>query len=98
MERALAKMSKYQLFEFNDAFTRNYISSIIKPYLAGKKAARALTDFLVIVDETNNTPSVVANNQLIIDIYIKPVYVSEWIILHFVNVGTNDFSIAISKG
>lgn len=97
MERALAKMSKYQLFEFNDAFTRNYISSIIKPYLAGKKAARALTDFLVIVDETNNTPSVVANNQLIIDIYIKPVYVAEWIILHFVNVGTNDFSIAISK-
>lgn len=96
MERALGKMSKYSLFEFNDAFTRNYIVSIIKPYLAQKKAARALQDFLVVCDESNNTPQVVAQNQLLIDIYFKPTYVAEWIILHFVNVGTNDFSIAIS--
>ena len=96
MERALSKMSKYSLFEFNDAFTRNYLTSIIRPYLAGKKADRSIIDSLVVCDETNNTPQVIANNQLVCDIIIKPNYSAEWIILHFVNVGTNDFSIAVT--
>lgn len=96
MERALSKMSKYSLFEFNDAFTRNYLTSIIRPYLAGKKADRSIIDSLVVCDETNNTPQVIANNQLVCDIFIKPNYSAEWIILHFVNVGTNDFSIAVT--
>ena len=96
MERALSKMSKYSLFEFNDAFTRNYLTSIIRPYLAGKKADRSIIDSLVVCGETNNTPQVIANNQLVCDIFIKPNYSAEWIILHFVNVGTNDFSIAVT--
>ena len=96
MERALSKMSKYSLFEFNDAFTRNYLTSIIRPYLAVKKADRSIIDSLVVCDETNNTPQVIANNQLVCDTFIKPNYSAEWIILHFVNVGTNDFSIAVT--
>lgn len=98
LERALAKMAKYSLFEFNDSFTRNYIVSLIKPFLAGVKAGRGIQDYLVICDETNNTPQVLANNMLVIDVYIKPTYVAEFIHLNFVNVGTNSFSIAISGG
>jgi len=48
MERALGKMAKFQVMEFNDTFTRNRIVSMIKPYLASVQAGRGIVDFLVI--------------------------------------------------
>ena len=96
LERSLGRMSKYSLFEFNDSFTRNYLVSIIKPFLSQVKAGRGIQDFLVICDTSNNPASVVAANQLVIDVYIKPTYVAEFIHLRFTNVGSNDFSIVVS--
>lgn len=93
LERSLGNMSKYALFEFNDDFTRAYILSLIKPFLAQVKSGRGISDYLVIVDGSNNPPQVVANNQFVIDIYVKPQYSTEFIYLRFTNVGTNDFSI-----
>lgn len=95
VERALAKMSKYQVMEFNDNFTRNRITSMIKPYLQSVQAGRGIQDYLVVCDESNNTPFVISHNQLVVDIYIKPTYVAEMILLRFTNVGTNDFSTVI---
>lgn len=96
IERALAKMSKYQVFEFNDTFTRNRIISIINPYLASVQAGRGIQDYYVVCDDTNNTPDVIAHNQLVVDIYIKPTYVAEFIKLTFINAGTNSFSTVVS--
>lgn len=96
LERSLGRMSKYSLFEFNDSFTRNYLVSIIKPFLAQVKAGRGIQDYLVICDTSNNPASVVAANQLVIDVYIKPTYVAEFIHLRMINVGSNDFSIVVS--
>ena len=96
LERSLGRMSKYSLFEFNDSFTRNYLVSIIKPFLSQVKAGRGIQDFLVICDTSNNPASVVAANQLVIDVYIKPTYVAEFIHLRMINVGSNDFSIVVS--
>lgn len=92
MERALSKMAKFQIMEFNDGFTRNRIVSMIKPYLSSVQAGRGIQDYLVICDESNNTADIISRNQLIVDIYIKPTYVSEFIILRFTNAGTNSFS------
>lgn len=92
MERALSKMAKYQIMEFNDNFTRNRIVSMIKPYLSTVQAGRGIQDFLVICDESNNTPDVISRNQLVVDIYIKPTYVAEFIQLRFTNAGTNSFA------
>ena len=92
MERALSKMAKYQIMEFNDNFTRNRIVSMIKPYLGSVQAGRGIQDFLVICDESNNTPDVISRNQLVVDIYIKPTYVAEFIQLRFTNAGTNSFA------
>lgn len=92
MERALSKMAKYQVMEFNDNFTRNRIVSMVKPYLSSVQAGRGIQDFLVICDESNNTPDVISRNQLVVDIYIKPTYVAEFIQLRFTNAGTNSFS------
>lgn len=97
LERALGRVSKYSLFEFNDTYTRNYLVSIIKPFLAQVKAGRGIVDYLVICDTSNNTPQVIASNQLVLDVFVKPTYVAEFIHLRFTNVGANDFSIVVSN-
>lgn len=92
LERSLSKMAKYQVMEFNDNFTRNRIVSMIKPFLNSVQAGRGIQDFLVVCDETNNTPDVISRNQLVVDVYIKPTFVAEFIHLRFTNAGTNNFS------
>ncbi len=92
LERTMAKAARSQLFEFNDSYTRNAILSMFNPYLATIKAGRGITDYLVICDETNNTPDVISRNELHCDIYIKPAYAAEMILLVFNNVGTRSFS------
>lgn len=92
IERSLGKMAKYQVMEFNDNFTRNRIVSMIKPFLGSVQAGRGIQDFLVVCDTSNNTPDVISRNQLVVDVYIKPTYVAEFIHLKFTNAGTNSFS------
>jgi hypothetical protein len=92
LERSLSKMAKYQVMEFNDNFTRNRIVSMIKPFLNSVQAGRGIQDFLVVCDETNNTADVISRNQLVVDVYIKPTFVAEFIHLRFTNAGTNNFS------
>lgn len=92
LERSLAKMAKSTVMEFNDTYTRSHICSVIRPYLAQVQAGRGIQGFLVVCDESNNTPQVIANNQLVVDIYIQPTYVAEMIRLNFINSGTNSFS------
>ena len=88
LERAISRMAKYYLFEFNDGFTRNRFVGTIKPFLEGVKAGRGVYDFYVRCDETNNTPAVIDANQFVCDIAIKPTRVAEFITLNFVAVGT----------
>jgi len=95
LERSLSKMAKYQVMEFNDTFTRNRIVSMIKPYLSSVQSGRGIQDYLVICDESNNTLDVISRNQLIVDVYIKPTYVAEFIQLRFTNAGTRAFSTII---
>ena len=90
-------MSKYQVMEFNDTFTRNRIIAIMKPYLASVQAGRGIQDFHIICDTSNNTADVISRNQLVVDIYIKPTYVAEILKLNFVNCGVNSFESVISS-
>jgi len=95
IERAMSKAAKSQVFEFNDAFTRNAILAMFNPYLTSVKAGRGITDFLVICDNTNNTPDVISRNELHVDIFIKPNYAAEFIQLTFTNVGTRSFATVV---
>lgn len=95
IERTLAQMSRYQVFEFNDSFTRNKVLATIKPYLATVQAGRGIQDYKVVCDTTNNTAQIIAENKLIVDIYVKPTYVAEFIHLRFFNVGINDFTTSV---
>ena len=88
LERAISRMAKHFLFEFNDVYTRNRFVATIKPFLESVQAGRGVYDFYIRCDEDNNTPQVIDNNQFIADIAVKPTRVAEFITLNFVAVGT----------
>jgi hypothetical protein len=88
LEKAISTSAKYSLFEFNDAFTRAQFKNLVTPYLRNIQGRRGITDFLVVCDDTNNTPQVIDSNQFVGDIYIKPARSINFIQLNFVAVGT----------
>lgn len=84
LEKAIATASKYQLFEFNDVFTRSRFVSMIEPYLRDVKGRRGIYDFRIVCDESNNTPQVIDSNGFVADIYIKPARSINFIQLNFI--------------
>jgi phage tail sheath protein FI len=88
LEKAISQAAKYSLFEFNDAFTRAQFKNLVTPYLRNIQGRRGITDFLVVCDDTNNTPSVIDANQFVGDIYVKPARSITFIQLNFVAVGS----------
>jgi phage tail sheath protein FI len=86
LEKAIAVSSKFQLFEFNDEFTRRQFVNIVTPYLREVQGRRGITAFKVVCDESNNTAQVVDSNEFVGDIYIKPARSINFIQLNFVAV------------
>ena len=84
MEKAIATAAKFQLFEFNDAFTRAQFRATIEPFLRQVKGRRGIVDFQVVCDETNNPQSVVDANQFQASIFVKPNRSINFITLNFV--------------
>lgn len=84
LERAVKGAADAQLFEFNDSTTRAGFINIVEPYLRDVQAKRGITDFILICDETNNTPAVIDRNEFIADIYVKPARSINFIGLTFV--------------
>ncbi len=84
LEKAISTASKFQLFEFNDEFTRANFRNIVEPFLREVQGRRGITDFLVVCDETNNTGDVIDRNEFKADIYIKPARSINFITLTFV--------------
>lgn len=98
LEKAISVAAKYSLFEFNDAFTRAQFRNLVIPYLRTIKGRRGITDFLVVCDDTNNTPQIIDSNQFVGDIYIKPARSINFIQLNFIAVPTGvQFSEVIGK-
>jgi phage tail sheath protein FI len=84
LEKAISTASKFQLFEFNDEFTRANFRNIVEPFLREVQGRRGITDFLVVCDETNNTGEVIDRNEFIAQIFIKPARSINFITLQFV--------------
>ena len=84
IEQALQRSAQAQLFELNDQITRSNFVNIVEPYLRDIQAKRGLYGFLVVCDETNNTPDVIDNNEFRADIYLKPAKSINYVTLTFV--------------
>jgi hypothetical protein len=72
VEKRVEGLAKQVLFEQNDETTRASFSSAVNSYMAEIQARRGVTDFLVVCDETNNTPDVIDRNEFVAELYIKP--------------------------
>lgn len=84
LEKAIATAAKYQMFEFNDTFTRGRFVGMVEPFLRDVQGRRGVTGFKVVCDTTNNTPEIIDTNGFIADIYIKPARSINFIQLNFV--------------
>jgi hypothetical protein len=80
----LKRAADAQLFEFNDEITRANFVNIVEPFLRDIQSKRGLYDFLVICDESNNTPDIIDNNEFRADIFLKPVKSINYVELTFV--------------
>ena len=79
MRRQLDLMSKPFIFEPNDELTRNEVKGVIESFCNELMAKRALNDYLVVCDETNNTAARIDRNELYVDVAIEPVKALEFI-------------------
>ena len=84
IEQAIKGAADAQLFEFNDAATRANFINIVEPYLRDVQVKRGITDFLLVCDESNNTPDVIDRNEFVADIFVKPARSINYIGLTFV--------------
>ena len=84
MEKAISTAAKFQLFEFNDEFTRAQFRNLVEPFLRDVQGRRGIQDFSVVADSTNNTGEVIDRNEFIGDIFVKPNRAINFITLNFV--------------
>lgn len=83
MEKDIKNSMKAFLFEPNTFDTRLRIVRTVEPYLDSIKARDGIEDYRVICDSTNNTNQTIAQGQIIVDIYIKPIFATQYIIFNF---------------
>ena len=79
MRVQLERLTRPYLFEPNDKITRDQVKSAAEAFLLELVGLRALYDFVVVCDETNNTPARIDRNELWLDIAIEPVKAIEFI-------------------
>ena len=72
VEKRARGLAEGVLFEQNDATTRSGFNASISSYLDEVQAGRGVTDYLVVCDETNNTPEVIDRNEFVAELYLKP--------------------------
>jgi hypothetical protein len=80
------------IFEPNDKFTRSNVKQVFDSFLGDLLSKRAIYDFIVVCDETNNTPAKIDRNELWIDIAIEPVKAAEFIYIPIRVVNTGELS------
>ena len=83
LENQTNAVARYYVFEPNTLFTRTQVKNVLAPIFDNAKNSSGIYDYLLICDERNNTPTVIDDNSLVVDIYIKPVRTAEFVLVNF---------------
>mgnify|MGYP003667730544 CR=1 FL=1 len=83
LERPTKKVSRFFVFEQNTEFTRQRLINTLTPLFERARNNEGIYDYLIVCDERNNTAEVIDANELVVDIYIKPVRTAEFILVNF---------------
>ena len=79
VRRQLTLATRPFVFEPNDALTRNQVAGVVQTLMVDLVAKRGIYDYLVICDESNNTPARIDRNELWVDVALEPVKAAEFI-------------------
>ena len=79
LRRQFAQLAKPYVFEPNDKITRDEIKGAAESLLLELVGQRALYDYIVVCDTSNNTPSRIDRSELYLDVAIEPVKAVEFI-------------------
>lgn len=79
MRRQLTLAARPFVFEPNDALTRQQIAAVVETLMVDLVAKRGIYDYLVVCDESNNTPARIDRNELWVDVAVEPVKAAEFI-------------------
>lgn len=92
-QRAVRQTIKYFVFEPNTLFTRQQVINVLTPIFENIKQTQGLYDYMIVCDDRNNPPDVIDQNEMVVDIYLKPVRSAEFILVNFYATRTSqDFS------
>jgi len=83
LEKSTRATMKYFVFEPNTLLTRTRVINVLTPIFERAKNTEGVYDYLIVCDERNNTPDVIDQNELVVDIYLKPVRAAEFILVNF---------------
>ena len=89
LEKRTRQTLKFFIFEPNTFLTRNRIVNTLTPIFENCKQTEGVFDYLIVCDERNNPASVIDQNELKVDIYLKPVRAAEFILVNFYAVNTD---------
>ena len=88
LERAAYQVARYFVYEGNTAYTRQRLVDALDPYFKAAKIGGGVYDYKIRCDESINTPNVIDNNELRVQIGIKPVKTAEFILIDFIALST----------
>lgn len=97
IETTLRDAARSHLFENNTAFERMQVTLQFNQFLDTILTADGIQRYKVVCDDSNNTPYIIANNQMVIDVYLWPTYTTEFIELNTIVMGP-DASVSVSTG
>ena len=83
IEIAIARAARNIIWDQNDELTRTIFRNLVVPFLDDVKGRRGIDDFVVDVSDTVNNSERIARNEFWSEIYVKPTYAAEFIILRF---------------
>jgi len=83
LERPTKRAAQYFVFEPNNEFTRTRLVNVLTPIFEFAKQNGGLYDYLIVCDERNNTPEIIDNNELKVDILLKATRTAEFITVVF---------------
>jgi len=89
LQKATKKTTRYFVFEPNTAFTRSRMVNTLKPIFEIARNDSGISEYEIVCDERNNTSTTIDQNELIVDIYIKPVRTAEFILVNFYATSTS---------
>lgn len=84
LEREVARIARYHLYEGNTAWQRQRFVDAIRPLFENAKQRNGIIEYYIKCDDDNNTPFVIDNNEMRCSIAVKPVKTIEFILLNFV--------------